>query len=156
MATALQPLVAKAPLWVAIRTGGIWVAEALAGLLDPNAQVAVIDTSFHRDDVELVGLHPGVQPSDLPGGVDGRHVLLIDDVLFTGRSVRAALDELFDYGRPASVTLAVLIDRGGRELPIHADVVGATITLPRDRRIVVRGPQPLRTVIEPLSPERRL
>jgi pyrimidine operon attenuation protein/uracil phosphoribosyltransferase len=147
MADALRETLARegreAPLMVGIRTGGVWVAErlhTLLGLADPLGELSI---NFYRDDFTRIGLHPRVQPSRLPFNVDDRHILLVDDVLQTGRTIRAALNELFDYGRPASVTLAVLVERGGHELPIRADVVGTVVRLgPRDQ-IKLTGPDPL-------------
>ena len=111
---------------VGIHTGGVWVAQRLCATLGWAAP-ATLDVSFYRDDLARAGLPARVRPSTLPD-LDGRAVLLVDDVLYTGRTVRAALGELFDYGRPALVRLAVLVDRGGRELPIGPDVVGMTLT----------------------------
>ena len=106
------------PRFIGIRTGGIWVAQALLRAMDSDAPLGTLDVSFYRDDFSQNGLHPQVRPSDLPFEIEGQHLVLIDDVLMSGRTIRAALNELFDYGRPASVALAVLADRGGRELPI--------------------------------------
>lgn len=147
MAEATRVLLAaarrEAPLMIGIRTGGVWVArrlhEALA-LADPLGE---LDINFYRDDFTRIGLHPQVAPSNLPFGVDGRHVVLVDDVLHTGRTVRAALNEIFDYGRPASVLLAALVERSGRELPIQADVVGTRVTLAAGEHIKLTGPEPL-------------
>ena len=116
----IQPRLTPDTVLVGIHTGGVWVAEALhaaLGLPPP----ASIDVSFHRDDHRLGnGLKSGGRSSHLPDHIAGAHLILVDDVLHTGRTVRAALNELFDYGRPARVELAVLVDRGGRELPIAA------------------------------------
>jgi len=131
------------PLLVGIRTGGVWVAEALHRRLAVVDPLGILDISFYRDDYSHVGIDPQVRPSSLPGSVDGRHVVLVDDVLHTGRTVRAALDEIFDYGRPASIMLAVLVDRGGRELPIQADAIGTSITTTADEHIELVGPEPL-------------
>ena len=114
---------------VGIYTGGAWVAQKLAQMLGPNVPLGMLDISFYRDDFSKIGLHPEVKPSDIPFDVEGRDIILVDDVLYTGRTVRAAMNELFDYGRPASIRLAALVDRGGRELPIHAEFVGATLAL---------------------------
>jgi pyrimidine operon attenuation protein/uracil phosphoribosyltransferase len=116
---------------VGMYTGGVWVMQALIerlGLQDMPS--GTLDTSFYRDDYTQRGLHDAVKPSRIPFDVEGRHILLIDDVLNTGRSVRAAMNLLFDYGRPASIRLAVLVDRGGRELPIYADYLGLRVDLP--------------------------
>ena len=137
----------KAPLMVGIRTGGVWVAEMLhaeLGLTDP---LGALDISFYRDDFTRIGMNPEVRPSDLPIPVDDRHIILVDDVLHTGRTIRAALNEIFDYGRPASIIFATLVDRSGRELPIHPDVVGLKPSLDRDQHITLTGPDPLGLVI---------
>jgi pyrimidine operon attenuation protein / uracil phosphoribosyltransferase len=114
---------------VGIHTGGAWVMEALAERLGGDLPCGVLDISFYRDDFSRIGLHPEAKPSRIPFEVEDRHILLIDDVLYTGRTVRAALSLLYDYGRPASVRLAVLVDRGGRELPICADFAGLRMEL---------------------------
>lgn len=120
---------------VGIHTGGAWVAEALHRMLGLNSPLGMLDISFYRDDFERIGLHPEVKPSDIPFDVDGSDILLVDDVLFTGRTVRAAINELFDYGRPTRVRLAVLVDRGGRELPIEARFAGIRLDLDGRRMI---------------------
>jgi len=128
----------KDPLIIGIHSGGVWVAEALADYLEPSfseAPLGTLNIAYYRDDFTRIGMHPQVTPSDLPFNVDDRHLLLVDDVLHTGRTVRAALNEIFDYGRPASVTLAVLIARNGHELPIHADIIGQTMSLSADQHI---------------------
>jgi pyrimidine operon attenuation protein/uracil phosphoribosyltransferase len=99
--------------------------------------VGILDISFYRDDFGNKGLSPSVKPSRIDFDVDDQHLLLVDDVLYTGRTVRAAMNELFDYGRPSRIDLAVLIDRGGRELPIEASVVGATVEVPREVSVVL-------------------
>ncbi len=112
------------PLMIGIHTGGVWVAERLhrdLGLSEPLGQ---LDISFYRDDFTRIGNHPQVRPSHLPVPIDDRHLILVDDVLQTGRTIRAALNILFDYGRPASVLLATLVERDGRELPMAPDLVG--------------------------------
>jgi pyrimidine operon attenuation protein/uracil phosphoribosyltransferase len=120
---------------VGIVSGGAWIAERLARDLGVTAPVGALDVSFYRDDFARQGLKARVQPSRIPFEVEGADIVLVDDVLFTGRTVRAALNELFDYGRPARIELAALIDRGGRELPIQARVVGRTIELPIEVKI---------------------
>jgi pyrimidine operon attenuation protein/uracil phosphoribosyltransferase len=122
---------------VGVRTGGVWLAERLKEALGIAHKVGVLDISFYRDDFGRQGLSPTVKPSQIEFDVDGQNLLLVDDVLYTGRTVRAAMNELFDYGRPARIDLAVLIDRGGRELPIEAGVVGATVEVPREVNIVL-------------------
>jgi pyrimidine operon attenuation protein/uracil phosphoribosyltransferase len=131
------------PVMVGIHTGGAWIAERLHPRLGFREPLGRLDINFYRDDFTRVGLHPQVRPTRLPFEIDGRHIVLVDDILHTGRTVRAALNELFDYGRPASVALAVLIDRGGRELPIAADLAGTTLTLPPEHHVKLTGPEPL-------------
>jgi pyrimidine operon attenuation protein/uracil phosphoribosyltransferase len=122
---------------VGIHTGGVWLAERLRAELKIEQAVGVLDVSFYRDDFAQGGLAPDVKPSRIPFEVAGEDLLLIDDVLYTGRTTRAAMNELFDHGRPARIDLAVLIDRGGLELPISAHVVGRTIELPPDVSVVL-------------------
>lgn len=116
---------------VGIRTGGAWLAERLHRELKLATPIGVLDISFYRDDFDTAGLHHQVKPSQIPFDVNGRHIVVVDDVLYTGRTVRAAMNELFDYGRPGKIELAVLIDRGERQLPIAAQYVGATLSVPR-------------------------
>jgi pyrimidine operon attenuation protein/uracil phosphoribosyltransferase len=123
----LRPLIAEGAALVGIHSGGAWIASRLQQAL--GGDLGTLDISFYRDDFSRIGLHPQTKPSNIPFDVEGRHILLIDDVLYTGRTVRAAMNELFDYGRPARITLAVLVDRGERELPIEAQAVGARMTL---------------------------
>ncbi|TPQ39590.1 bifunctional pyr operon transcriptional regulator/uracil phosphoribosyltransferase PyrR [Cupriavidus pinatubonensis] len=136
-AQALLPQAERAQWSVAgIHSGGAWIAHRLAadlGLPDHG----VINVAFHRDDYAKKGLHSQAQPSTLPFDVQDRKILLIDDVLATGRTIRAAVNELFDYGRPARVALGVLVDRGGRELPIAADLVALQTELPREATLVL-------------------
>lgn len=133
-----------APLLVGIQSGGVLVAQALKRALGVEEPLGTLDISFHRDDFGRAELHPVVRPSSLPWDVNGRDVVLVDDVLHTGRTVRAALNEIFDWGRPKSVALAVLIARDGRELPVAADAVGVEIALEAGQQIKLRGPSPLR------------
>ncbi|MFZ6815313.1 bifunctional pyr operon transcriptional regulator/uracil phosphoribosyltransferase PyrR [Undibacterium sp. Rencai35W] len=111
---------------VGIYSGGAWLAERLVGDLGLKGKPGFIDVSFYRDDYAAKGLHAEVKPSQIPFDVDGASIILVDDVLYTGRTTRAAINELFDYGRPAKIMLAALVDRGGRELPIAADFVAHT------------------------------
>ncbi|AYC31141.1 bifunctional pyr operon transcriptional regulator/uracil phosphoribosyltransferase PyrR [Pseudomonas cavernae] len=141
-----------APRFIGIHTGGVWVAEALLQALGRDDELGVLDVSFYRDDFTQSGLHPQVRPSALPFEVEGQHLVLIDDVLMSGRTIRAALNELFDYGRPASVTLVCLLDLNARELPIRPDVVGATLSLAPHERIKLLGPAPLRLEQKTLAP----
>ncbi len=133
----------EGPLMIGIHTGGVWVAKHLHRRLALEAPLGELNINFYRDDFTRIGLHPQVQPSNLPFNVDGRHVLLVDDVLHTGRTIRAALNEIFDYGRPATVALTVLVERSGRELPIQADVVGRHMRLGTHEHVKLTGPEPL-------------
>ncbi len=130
-------------LMVGIHTGGVWVAERLHQLLNLPQPLGQLNIAFYRDDFSRIGLHPRVKPSSLPIEVDNRHIILVDDVLYTGRTIRAALNEIFDYGRPASVTLAVLIERNGRELPIQPDIIGCSLCLESGKTVKLCGPVPL-------------
>lgn len=114
----IQPDVTGNTAIVGIHTGGVWLAKRIHQMLKIVQPVGVLDISFYRDDYSKIGLHPQVRPSQLPFEVENSHIILVDDVLYTGRTIRAAINELFDYGRPASIHLAVLVDRGGRELPM--------------------------------------
>jgi len=131
MQRQLAPLVANNPdvVMIGIKTGGVLVGEALHAALSINAPLGELNISFYRDDFSTIGLHPVVGPSQLPVSIDGKHIILVDDVLSTGRTVRAAMNELFDFGRPASIILAVLVQRDGQELPIRADVVGQSMSV---------------------------
>ena len=125
---------------VGIHSGGAWLAERLAHDLDLQGRLGFIDVSFYRDDYAKKGLHPDVKPTHIGFNVDGATILLVDDVLYTGRTTRAAINVLFDYGRPQRIMLAALADRGGRELPVAADFVasharlepGQSLSLQRD------------------------
>lgn len=131
------------PLIIGIQTGGLWVAEKISRLLAVESPLGKLNIAFYRDDFSRIGIHPRVSPSSLPFDIEDRHILLIDDVLYTGRTIRAAMNEIFDYGRPASISLAVLIDRSGRELPIQANVVGKRLELNADEHVKLLGPEPL-------------
>ena len=136
------------PVMIGIHTGGVWVAEQLHQKLALSDPLGHLDISFYRDDFSRIGMNPQVKPSNIPFNIDNRHIILVDDVLYTGRTIRAALNEIFDYGRPASVSLAVLVERGGRELPIEASVSGAKLELASDENIKLQGPEPLSLSIE--------
>ena len=131
------------PLMVGIHTGGAWLAERLHQKLNIKQPLATLDISFYRDDFSRIGMNPQVKPSSLPPQVEDCHIILVDDVLQTGRTIRAAMNELFDYGRPASIMLACLSERSGRELPIQADVVGQDLELGDNEQIKLTGPEPL-------------
>lgn len=131
------------PVMIGIHTGGVWVAKALHERLGIAQPLGELDISFYRDDFSRIGMHPQVKTSKLPFKVDNQHVILVDDVLYTGRTVRAAMNEIFDFGRPASITLVVLVDRSGRELPIEAQIVGEHLTVGPGEQIKLSGPVPL-------------
>ena len=131
------------PLMIGIHTGGVWLAEKLHSDLEISEQLGVLDISFHRDDFEQSGLNPKVQQSKLPCSTEGRHIILVDDVIMSGRTIRAAMNELFDYGRPASVTLITLLDLQQRELPIQADIIGGTLAISPEQSVKLTGPEPL-------------
>ncbi len=122
---------------VGIHSGGAWLAERLAADLGLTARLGFIDVSFYRDDFARKGLHADVKPTQIGFDVDGATIVLVDDVLYTGRTTRAAVNELFDYGRPARIMLAALADRGGRELPIAADFVALTVALEAGQALVL-------------------
>jgi pyrimidine operon attenuation protein/uracil phosphoribosyltransferase len=127
----------RSPFLVGVHTGGVWLAERLRTDLGISAPVGILDVSFYRDDHSQGGGPRAVQPSRIPFTVDAADLLLVDDVLYTGRTVRAAMNELFDHGRPARIELAVLVDRGGRELPVHTALVGRTLELPPEVSLVL-------------------
>jgi pyrimidine operon attenuation protein/uracil phosphoribosyltransferase len=115
---------------IGIHTGGVWVAERLHAALGLTIPPGSIDVSFYRDDYRQRGLHANAKTSQIPFDVEGAHVVIVDDVLYTGRTIRAAMNEIFDYGRPARIDLAVLTDRGGRELPIAPSFCPHALSLP--------------------------
>ncbi|HJV83640.1 MAG TPA: bifunctional pyr operon transcriptional regulator/uracil phosphoribosyltransferase PyrR [Noviherbaspirillum sp.] len=123
---------------VGIYSGGAWLAERLAAELQLQERLGFIDVSFYRDDYAEKGLHAEVKPTHIPFEVEGATIVLVDDVLYTGRTTRAAINELFDYGRPAKIMLAALVDRGGRELPIAADFVADTVALANGQQLVLQ------------------
>ncbi len=133
----IRPDVTEDTVLVGIFTGGVWIAKRLHQTLGLALPLGALDVSFYRDDFGQIGLHHQVKPSNIPFEVEGRHIILIDDVLYTGRTIRAAINELFDYGRPASIRLAALVDRGGRELPVVANYVGTTIDLLKDKMLAL-------------------
>ena len=140
LVTALVEQIGKLPpetVLVGIHTGGVWVAERLHKTLRVILPPGKLAVTLHRDDFSKIGLHPQKKSTEMPFEIDGRHILLVDDVLNTGRTLRAALNELFDFGRPASVKLAVLVDRGRRELPFAADYIGATMALDAGQELVL-------------------
>jgi pyrimidine operon attenuation protein/uracil phosphoribosyltransferase len=136
---------------VGIHTGGVWVAQRLHTLLGMQVPLGTIDIAFYRDDYGRRGLSANVRPSDIPFEVSGRDIVLVDDVLYTGRTIRAAMNEIFDYGRPGKVMLAALVDRGGRQLPIAPQFLGASIQVAAGERIVLHRADDgtLSLVVEP-------
>jgi len=149
LAERMRGAVAYDAAFVGIYSGGAWLAERLPALVPGNHPVGYIDVSYYRDDYSRTGLKGGAKRTDLPFNVDGATIVLVDDVLFTGRSVRAAINELFDFGRPACIELAVLIDRGGRELPVEPTYCGARLTVARDLSVVLsRDADRLRLSVE--------
>jgi pyrimidine operon attenuation protein/uracil phosphoribosyltransferase len=133
---------------IGIRTGGVWIAEIMHTRLAIPEPLGLLDISFYRDDFSQIGVHPNVKPSHLPHNIEGRDIILIDDVFYTGRTIRAALNEIFDYGRPRQVVLAALIERNGKQIPIAPDCVGTRLVLNSGQRIKLTGPEPLSIVIE--------
>ncbi len=133
----LRPQITPDTGLVGIVTGGAWLAERLHKELGITTPLGVLDVSYYRDDFDQAGLKKQVRPSHIPFDMQGCHVLLVDDVLNTGRTIRAAMNELFDYGRPASIDLAVLADRGGRELPIEARYCGGRVDVPAGKMIML-------------------
>jgi pyrimidine operon attenuation protein/uracil phosphoribosyltransferase len=131
------------PAMVGIHTGGVWVAQHLHESLALEQPLGTLDINFYRDDFSRKGLHPEVKPSNLPFTVDDQHILLIDDVLHTGRTIRAAMNEIFDYGRPAGIHLIALVERSGRELPVQPDICGHHFNLAPSQQIKLTGPDPL-------------
>ena len=135
LARQIKPHLSAQCALVGIHTGGAWLAERLQQILGGDIPLGMLDISFYRDDFSRIGLHPETKPSHMPFEVENCHIILVDDVLYTGRTVRAAMNDLFDYGRPASIALAVMIDRGGRELPVAARFVGAVLDLDATQNI---------------------
>lgn len=133
----MRGAVAYEAAFVGIYSGGAWLADRLAAAIPGEHRVGYIDVSFYRDDYAKSGLKPNPKRTALPFDVAGATIVLVDDVLYTGRSVRAAINELFDFGRPSAIELAVLVDRGGRELPIEATYVGARLAVARDLNLVL-------------------
>jgi pyrimidine operon attenuation protein/uracil phosphoribosyltransferase len=140
------------PLVIGIHTGGVWLAATLAQAI--AAPLGKLDISFYRDDFTQQGINPKVNPSSLPFDINNRHIILVDDVLMSGRTVRAALNEIFDYGRPASIKLATLCAINGRQLPIQADACALQLELAGSQYLQLEGPEPLQlTLIERITDE---
>ena len=137
LAEMIRPRLQANTVLVGIHSGGVWVAQRLRALLRLENEIGLIDVSFYRDDFGEKGLHARVRPSSIPFDVEDRPLILVDDVLYTGRTTRAAINELFDYGRPASIQLAVLADRGRRQLPICADFCPWRVDLDPSHELVL-------------------
>jgi pyrimidine operon attenuation protein/uracil phosphoribosyltransferase len=151
LAAKMRDTVAHDAAFVGVYSGGAWLAERLAAILPGNHRVGFVDVSYYRDDYSKSGLKGGARRTEIGFDVDGATIVLVDDVLYTGRSVRAAINELFDFGRPERVELAVLVDRGGRELPIQPDYVGVRLAVARSLSIELsKDPGGLLTIaVEP-------
>ena len=135
LAQSMRGSVSPQTALIGIHTGGVWLAQRLHEMLGLTQPLGTIDVSFYRDDFGSRGLHAKIRPSDIPFEVAEADIVLVDDVLYTGRTIRAAMNELFDYGRPQSIRLAALIDRGGRQLPISAQFVGSEIVVAEGEQI---------------------
>ena len=130
------------PIIIGVHTGGAWIAEWLQKKMGYEGKSASLNINFYRDDFSRAGVNPKVEPTEMPVSIDDKHIILVDDVLLTGRTTRAAINEIFDFGRPLSVTLVVLVERNGKELPISADIVGDKLELGNDKNIKLNGPDP--------------
>lgn len=133
-----QQYLTTKPVLIGIHTGGVWVAEAILARLGQDfidGELSTLNIAYYRDDFTRIGIHPRITPSHLPYSIEDKPILLIDDVIHSGRTIRAALNEIFDYGRPASICLAVLFERGGRELPIQPDIIGQKLTLSETQHV---------------------
>jgi pyrimidine operon attenuation protein / uracil phosphoribosyltransferase len=137
LARGVQPWLQPGTVLVGIWRGGAWLAERLQRDLALPGEPGVISSALHRDDFAERGMAAGGGRTALPFAIDGAHIVLVDDVLYTGRTIRAVINELYDFGRPASVRLAVLVDRGGRELPIEAGFAAARVELPRSQTLAL-------------------
>ncbi len=131
------------PVMIGIHTGGVWLAEYLHSQLKFAEPLGTLDISFYRDDFSSKGMNPVVKKSELPYDLEDRHIILVDDIIHTGRTIRAAMNTLFDYGRPASIILVTLAERNGRELPIEPTVCGMHLILKAHQHIKLKGPDPL-------------
>ena len=135
LAAELKPRIGPKSAMVGLYTGGAWLAERLHPMLDMKSPLGLMDIAFYRDDYAARGLKHDPKRTKIPFDVNDAELLLVDDVLYSGRTVRAAMNELFDYGRPASISLVVLVDRGGRQLPICAQHIGAKVEVPDGQRL---------------------
>lgn len=135
LAERLRPDLQPGTALIGIHTGGVWVAERLHAALGLKTPLGSLDVSFYRDDFGRSGLHAQLKASEIPFEVENRPIVIVDDILYTGRTIRAAMNEIFDYGRPARIDLAVLIDRGGRELPVCPRWVAQTMAVAADHNL---------------------
>jgi pyrimidine operon attenuation protein/uracil phosphoribosyltransferase len=142
---------ADQPIIVGIETGGYWIADIIHQTIAPDTELGRLNISFYRDDFTTTGLHPTVNPSSLPIDIDGKTIILVDDVIYSGRTIRAAMNEIFDYGRPRRIILAILLDRGERSIPIQPDIVAQNIQLEAGSHIKLSGPEPLQLDIKLLT-----
>jgi pyrimidine operon attenuation protein / uracil phosphoribosyltransferase len=153
LVAALRPHVGPKTAMVGLYTGGAWLAERLHPMLDLKTPLGLMDIAFYRDDYAARGLKHDPKRTKIPFDVNGAELLLVDDVLYSGRTVRAAMNEIFDYGRPASISLVVLVDRGGRQLPICAQHVGARVEVPGGMRLTLKRADSGKLALS-LEPER--
>lgn len=138
----------KFPQIIGIHTGGYWVAQHLASALGvPTQQVGQLDVGFHRDDFARRGMRKAPLPTVIPNDIADQQILLVDDVMHTGRTVRAAINALFEYGRPSRIWLAVLADRGNRQLPYQADFIGISVQVEENQQLRLTGPEPLTLIV---------
>jgi pyrimidine operon attenuation protein/uracil phosphoribosyltransferase len=148
LAASLRERIAPDAGMIGLYTGGAWLAERLHALLDLSTPLGLMDIAFYRDDYHKQGLKHDPKRTKIPFDVEGRELLLVDDVIYTGRTIRAAMNELFDYGRPRSISLVVLADRGGRQLPICAQYCGATVDVPEGMRLRLKRADDARLKLE--------
>ena len=153
LADGLRESVTPEVAMIGMYTGGAWLAERLHAMLGLATPLGLMDIAFYRDDYNKEGLKHDPKRTKIPFDVNGCELLLVDDVLFSGRTVRAAMNELFDYGRPASITLVVLADRGGRQLPICAQHAGARVEVPAGMRLTLKRQESGKLALA-LEPER--
>ncbi len=137
---------------VGIHTGGVNVAAILHESLSLNTPLCELNINFYRDDFSQIGLHPSVGASKLPTNIDDKTIILVDDVIYSGRTIRAAMNELFDFGRPSRIILAVLVQREGRELPIRPDIVGQSLSLTPNSQIKLQGQDMSLLIIDTINP----
>ena len=149
----LKPRLGPKSAMVGLYTGGAWLAERLHGMLGMKTPLGLMDIAFYRDDYAARGLKHDPKRTKIPFDVNGAELLLVDDVLYSGRTVRAAMNEIFDYGRPQSIGLVVLVDRGGRQLPICAQHVGARVEVPVGMRLTLKREESGKLALA-LEPER--